>query len=124
MSEGEGLRRVAIQSAGVSILGQGASFFLQVAATMIIARLLTPDDFGVITMVTTVGYLFRSFGQNGFSELIVQREELTDSLASNLFWIELGIGTILALVFAATGVPLARFFHNANVSSAVVGMSP
>lgn len=124
MSEGKGLRRAAIQGAGVSVLGQGASFVLQIAATMIIARLLTPDDFGVITMVTTVGYLFRSFGLNGFSELIVQRDGLTNSLASNLFWIELGIGTILALVFAATGIPLERFFHNANVAGAVVGMSP
>lgn len=124
ISEGEGLRRVAVRSAGVTVLGQGASFFLQVAATMIIARLLTPNDFGVITMVTTVGYLFRSFGANGFLELIVQREKLTNSLASNLFWIELGIGTILTLAFAACGVPLAHFFHEAAVKGAVVGMSP
>ena len=44
-------------------------------------------------MVTTFNLLFRSFGLNGFTELIMQREELTDSLASNLFWINLGIGT-------------------------------
>ena len=91
---------------------------------MVIARLLTPNDFGVITMVTTVGYLFRSFGLNGFSELVVQREEITHSLTSNLFWIELGTGTILALVFAGSGAPLALFFHNAAVAGAVVGMSP
>ena len=57
---------------------------------VILARLLTPSDFGIVTMVTTFSLLLRSFGLNGFTELIMQREEVTDSLASNLFWINLG----------------------------------
>ena len=36
-------------------------------------------------MVTTFSLLLRSFGVNGFTELVVQREEITDSLASNFF---------------------------------------
>ena len=74
-------------------------------------------------MVTTFSLLFRSFGMNGFMELIMQREELTDSLASNLFWIELGIGTILTLAFASTGPLLALFFHNSAVVQVTEGMS-
>jgi hypothetical protein len=66
-------------------------------------------------MVTTFSLLLRSFGLNGFTELIMQREELTDSLASNLFWINLGIGTILTLAFASSGPLLALFYHNSAV---------
>ena len=80
-----------------------------IGTVVVLARLLTPSDFGVVTMVTTFSLLLRSFGLNGFTELIMQREEITDSLASNLFWINLGIGTILTLAFASSGPLLADF---------------
>jgi len=92
-------------------------------SVVILARLLTPSDFGVVTMVTTFSLLLRSFGLNGFTELIMQREELTDSLASNLFWINLGIGTILTLAFASSGPLLALFYHNSAVVPVTEGMS-
>lgn len=90
---------------------------------MVLARLLTPSDFGIITMVTTFSLLFRSFGANGFTELIVQRKEISHSLASNLFWIELSIGAILTLVLAGSGPLLALFYHNSAVTHVTEGLS-
>lgn len=123
ITKGEGLRRSAVRGAGASIAGQAGNFGLQIGSVVILARLLTPADFGIVTMVTTFGLLFRSFGLNGFTELILQREELDHSLASNFFWINLGIGTILTLVFAGLGPLLALFFHNASVAPATAWMS-
>ena len=74
-------------------------------------------------MVTTFSLLLRSFGLNGFTELIMQREEITDSLASNLFWINLGIGAILTLAFASSGQLLAHLFHNSAVVRVTQAMS-
>jgi PST family polysaccharide transporter len=90
---------------------------------MILARLLTPADFGVVTMVTTFSLLFRSFGLNGFTEFIIQCDELTHSLASNLFWINLGLATMLTLAFASSGRLLALLYHNSAVAQVAVGMS-
>jgi O-antigen/teichoic acid export membrane protein len=112
---GRGLRRTAVRGAGAAILGQASSFAVGLGSVVILARLLTPADFGIVTMVTTVSLLFRSFGLNGFTELIVQRDEFTHSLASNLFWIDLGIGTFLALMFASSGPLLAHFYKDAAV---------
>ena len=123
MATGDGLRRTAVRGAGMAIAGSAANFALQIGSVVILARLLTPSDFGVVTMVTTFSLLLRSFGQNGFTELIMQREELTDSLASNLFWINLGIGTILSVVFAGSGRLLALFFHNSALVPVTQGMS-
>lgn len=95
---------------------------------MVLARLLTPNDFGVITMVTTFSLLLRSFGLNGFTELIMQREEMTHTLASNFFWIQLAIGSLLTLGFAESGRLLSLFFHNgavvpvAQVMSLTIGL--
>ena len=121
---GEGIRRTAVRGAGATIAGQAANFILSMGSVSVLARMLSPVDFGVVAMVTTFGLLFRSFGFSGFTETIVQREGLTDSLASNLFWIELGIGAVLTLVFASAGPLMALFFHNGTVARVAVGISP
>jgi O-antigen/teichoic acid export membrane protein len=118
-----GLRQAAVRGAGAAIAGQASNFAVQIGSVAILARLLTPADFGIVTMVTTFSLLFRSFGMNGFMEVIMQREELTHSLASNLFWIELGIGTILTLAFASSGPLLALFYHNSAVAQVTEDMS-
>src|SRR5271163_4041108 len=123
MATGDGLRRTAVRGAGVAIAGSAANFALQIGSVVILARLLTPADFGIVTMVTTFSLLLRSFGLNGFTELMMQREELTDSLASNLFWVNLGIGTILTVAFAGSGRLLALFYHNSSVVQVTQGMS-
>jgi len=115
--------QAAVRGAGASIVAQAASFAVQIAAVVILARILTPADFGIVTMVTTFSLLFRSFGMNGFIELIMQREEITEALASNLFWINLAISTILTLGFAASGPLLAHFYHNPAVANVTEGMS-
>ncbi|MFZ1975897.1 MAG: lipopolysaccharide biosynthesis protein [Candidatus Acidiferrales bacterium] len=123
IATGEALRRSAVRGAGMAITGQGANFAVQIGSVMILARLLTPADFGIVTMVTTFSLLFRSFGMNGFMELMMQREELSHSLASNLFWIELGIGAFLTLAFAGSGPLLALFYHDPIVARVAQGMS-
>jgi len=118
-----GLRRAAVRGAGATIFASGASFFVQIGATMILARLLTPADFGVVTMVTTFSLLFCSFGLNGFTEAILQRDEITKSLVSNLFWINLVCSLLLTATFIAIGPLLARFYHDALVTRVATGMS-
>lgn len=82
---------------------------------MVLARLLAPAEFGLVTMVTTFSLLLVNFGFNGLTEAIVQREELTHSLASTLFWVNAGFGVLLTVLFASTGSLLARFFKSPQV---------
>ncbi len=123
IATGKGLRRSAVRGAGAAIAGSAGNFALQIGSIVILARLLTPADFGIVTMVTTFSLLLRSFGLAGFTELIMQREEVTDSLASNLFWINVGIGAILTIAFAGSGRLLALFYHNSAVVEVTQGMS-
>jgi PST family polysaccharide transporter len=122
-AEGQGLRQAAVRGAGVMIFAEGASFAVQMGATLVLARLLTPDDFGVVSMVTTFSLQFYSVGLNGFTEVILQRDELHDSLASNLFWINIGIGALLTVGFAALGPLLSHFYHDSMVTRVAEGMS-
>jgi O-antigen/teichoic acid export membrane protein len=123
IATGNELRRNAVRGVGASIAGQAGGFIMMLGSVAVLGRLLTPADFGVVTMVTTFSLLFRGFGQNGFTELIMQREEISDSLASNLFWINVGIGVMLTLAFASSGQLLALFYHNSAVARVTQGMS-
>jgi PST family polysaccharide transporter len=105
------------------MLSQSAAFLAQFVATVVLTRLLAPSDFGLVTMVTTFSLLLASFGLNGFTEAILQRPEIDDPLASNLFWINLGGGTLLSLGFAAAGSLIAGFYREPKVANVAIGLS-
>ena len=100
VAEGSELRRLAVRGAAATVSAAGVSLLIQVVGTVILARLLTPADFGVVTMVTTFSLLLMSFGTNGFNEAVIQREGINRFLASNLFWITSAGGLILTIGFA------------------------
>ena len=118
-----GTSRLAVRGAGATVLAQGVAVAIQMIATVVLARLLTPKDFGVVTMVTTFSLLLVNFGLNGFTEAIIQRDEIDDALASNLFWINLGGGLLLTVLFAGAGSLFAWFYHDPLVVHVAVGIS-
>jgi len=101
--EGKGLRQAAVRSVGVTLFSGGLGLTIQIVAVVALGRLLTPRDFGLMTMVTTFSLLLVNFGLNGITEAVVQHDVIDHQLASNLFWINVGGSLVLALGFAAAG---------------------
>jgi len=122
-AEGGHLRSLAARGAGVTIFSQGVSFGVQVVSTVVLARLLTPSDFGLVAMVTTFSLLLINFGLNGFTEAVIQQEKIDQTVVSNLFWINLGVSLLLTGGFAAAGSLLARFYGDPRVAHVAAGMS-
>jgi polysaccharide transporter, PST family len=120
---GGNLRHLAVQGAGMSVLSGVLEVVVQVIAAVVLARLLTPADFGVVAMVTTFSLLLSNFGFNGFTEAVLQREEIDHFLASNLFWINTCAGLLLAVGFAAAGPLVARFYSEPRVTAVAAGIS-
>ncbi len=123
VADGSELRHLAVRGAAATVSAQGLALAAQVVATVILARLLTPADFGVVAMVTTFSLLLESFGLNGFTEAVIQREEMDRFTASNLFWLNSGAGLVLAIALGSAGSLLARFYRNPLVANVAVGMS-
>jgi O-antigen/teichoic acid export membrane protein len=117
------LRGLAVRGAGVTAFAQSLGFAIQLISTVVLARLLAPADFGLVTMVTTFSLLLMNFGTNGLSQAAVQRKELDHDLASNLFWINIGIGVVLTIAFASAGGLLARFYGDPRVAGVTIAMS-
>jgi len=123
VAEGGTLRRLAVRGAGITVFSSGLGLAVQIIATVILARLLTPADFGLVAMVTTFSLLLVNFGLNGFTEAVLQREEIDHFLASNLFWINVSAGLLFTIGFAAAGSILARFYSNPLVAKVAAGVS-
>src|SRR5271156_5570537 len=117
------LRQVAVRSVGVTLLSGGAGLTIQIVSAAVLARLLTPRDFGLVTMVTTFSLLLMNFGLNGFTEAVVQREVVDRTLASNLFWINVGGSLLLSVAFAAAGSLLARLYKDPRIVGVAEAMS-
>ena len=71
------LKARTISSGAVTMSAQGGKFLLSLVSTMVLARLLTPRDFGLVAMVTTVTNFLRVFKDAGLSIATVQRERIT-----------------------------------------------
>jgi O-antigen/teichoic acid export membrane protein len=118
-----GLARLTVRNAGVTIFAQSCVFGVQLVGAIILARILTPTDFGLVTMVTTFSLLLASFGLAGLTEAVIQTEKINHSLVSNLFWINVGGGLLLSVAFGAASSLLAKFYGNPLVSKVAIGFS-
>src|SRR6266550_2450818 len=104
------LRQRTISSGLITAAAQGAQFFLNLAYIMVLARLLAPQEFGLVAMVTTVMGFLRVFKDAGLSTATVQREEITHAQVSNLFWINVAMSGAISLILAA-GSPIVAWFY-------------
>jgi O-antigen/teichoic acid export membrane protein len=105
------LKQKTIQGGLARLLAQGANFAFRVGSLMILARLLGPEDYGLVGMVaafTGVLSLFRDFG---LSSAAIQRAEVTEEQISTLFWINLLVGVLLTLLTVAMAPAIAAFYH-------------
>lgn len=100
----------------MTLTSQGAQFLLTSASTVVLARLLTPADFGLVAMVTSIAGLAQAFADFGLSEATIQRQEISHEQVSTLFWINVGIGLTLMLVMVALAPLLAWFYREPRLN--------
>ena len=107
----ENLKAKIIRGGLARLCAQGASLILRLGSLMILARLLSPRDFGLVGMVTAFTGVLTLFRDFGLSSAAVQRTTVTDEQISTLFWINMLLGAALALITLAMAPAIAAFYH-------------
>lgn len=102
---------------------QVARLVLNLLAIAVLGRLLMPEDFGLIAMVTAVTGLAAVFRNLGLADATVQRDGLTEEQASGLFWINACFGLVLTLLLAAMSPLVAWFYGDARLTLITVAIS-
>jgi O-antigen/teichoic acid export membrane protein len=117
------LKRRTISGGAITLSSQAAKFLLNLTSTIVLARLLTPRDFGLVAMVTVVTGFVAMFRHAGLATPTVQREQITHAQVSNLFWINLVVSALCAVIVAALSPVLARFYHDSRITYIALALS-
>src|SRR5437660_3594175 len=99
----------------VTVVCQGLKFLISMVATVVLARLLTPQDYGLIGMVAVVIGFVSMFKDLGLSTATIQRAEVNNAQVSTLFWINLALSLGVMSVTVAIAPGIARFYHEPRV---------
>ncbi|MCX6271664.1 MAG: lipopolysaccharide biosynthesis protein [Bacteroidetes bacterium] len=120
----ENLKKKSIHGFFWSFTGKLASQTVGFIVSIFLARLLSPEDFGLIAMVTVVIAISSSFVDLGLGLALIQRKEVEDRHYSSVFIFNLTIGTFFAVVlFLGSGL-LARFYDREIIGLLAKALSP
>lgn len=123
VDDGPSLATKAGRGAVVTMAGQVVRILILLAGIVILARLLTPTDYGLTAMVLAivgVGELLRDFG---LSSAAIQAKTLSKGQRANLFWINVGIGAAITGIVAALAQPIAAFYSDPRLVWVTVALS-
>lgn len=104
------LKGRSVRGGTVTLTAQAAKLVLYTASTVILARLLTPDDFGLIAMVTAITGFVSMFKDAGLSMATIQRPQINHAQVSTLFWINVGLSVAVMLIAAGLAPVVAWFY--------------
>jgi len=87
---------------------------MQFVVALILMRILTPQDFGLVAMVTVITGFVNIFGELGLTAVIVQRQDITDGQKSSVFWATIALGVVLASLTSLCA-PIISWFYQKPV---------
>ena len=108
--EVRGLKGRSVKGGLFTSLAQLLRFIVGLGSTAILARLLSPSDFGLVAMTAVLNSFFIIFSNSGLSSATIQRHSLTHSQVSSLFWINSTLGLLLTLLMCAISPLIASFY--------------
>lgn len=96
---------------------------VDLAATVVLARLLTPADFGLVGLVAAVTAFVVLFKDLGLSTATIQREDIDSEQVSQLFWLNASLGLGLSALTAGLAPGLAWFFEEPRLTPITLALS-
>lgn len=102
-----------LSALGMQLLSKYTNVIVQLVVTMVLARLLTPEQYGTVAIVTVFTSFFAILADVGVSTAIIQYKNLTKDDFDALFLFCLLLGLVLAGAFCILAVPVALIYNDA-----------
>jgi PST family polysaccharide transporter len=115
--ESRDLGRLALRGGTVSVTVQYANSVLQIIATIVLARLLAPEDFGLVVIVTVLTSFAPMLIDFGFGDATAQRRKITRGQVSSLFWLSSGIGLAITVIVAVCSPLIASVYREPRLEA-------
>src|SRR4030095_1616010 len=116
-------KRQSVSGFTASVTGEAVDFVLRVGSMSILARMLLPEYFGLLTMVVVVTAVVDRLKDLGLTVVTIPPTTITHDEVSTLFWINAGAGLAMALIVAACAYPLALFYREPRLVQITLAMA-
>jgi len=90
------------------------------ASTLVLARLLAPESFGIVGMAMVIIGFVNTIGDLGLGAALIQRKHIDDGHKDAAFWLSFGMGALLFAACAAASPLIALVYREPRVSGVVV----
>lgn len=117
------LKGRSVRGGAITITAQAAKFVLRMGSTVVLARLLAPEDYGLIGMATVIIGFVELFKDLGLSAATVQKAEINHKQVSTLFWINVALSCLVGLVVAALAPAIAWFYNEPRLTGITLALS-
>jgi polysaccharide transporter, PST family len=104
------LGRASVRNVVTSVAGRGVNVLIQFASTILLARLLSPHEFGLVAMVTALVLFAPILVDLGTTDASTQKPLITNGEISALFWLNITIGGTLTVLFAVGSGLIGAFY--------------
>ncbi len=101
----------SLHSGAISILAQAINTVVQIGATICLARLLVPEDFGLVAMVSALTGFANVLMDLGTRDATVQRPQITQDELNALFWLTTGLGALFTGLVLAAAPFIGEFYQ-------------
>lgn len=116
-------KKSVISSLIWKLLERGGTQGIQFIVTLILARILLPEEFGLIVLVTIFISVAGVFVQSGFNTALIQKKDADEIDFSSVFYISLLIASVLYIVLFFTAPSIAVFFGEQGLDSVLKVLS-
>ena len=113
----------SVQGGIYMVVAQAARFVLKLGSTVFLARLLTPEDFGLVAMASAITGFMMIFKDLGLSMATIQRKHITHAQVTGLFWVNVGVSAVLAVIAAASSPGIAWFYGDGRLVEITIAFS-
>lgn len=104
------LRQQTVSGVGWTSFTQFSKQGMQFLISVVLARILSPEDFGLVGMVLVFTGFAALFGELGFGAALVQRDFLEERHYSSIFWLNLIFGILLTGLISLLAPVIANFY--------------
>ena len=115
----EKAKKALLWSGAEVLLRQGLQFFIYIA----LARLLSPDDFGTVALLSIFFGIASAFVDGGFSAALIQRKDLTIKDESTVFWLNIGMAAVATILLIFLAPEISRYFGKPILEQLTVVMA-
>ncbi len=104
-------RKLIINGVFFTATAKYSNIFISLIVTAILARILSPEEFGIVAIATVIIVFFNMLTEIGIGPAIVQNKELNKDDLSNIFSFTIWFGLILTIIFVLLAKPIAIYYE-------------